>query len=543
MSCPGGEELAAYAAGELAALERRAVEAHLVRCRDCRARVLELRRAEARAAEDGGEAQPAPPADGERGFALGLVMALAVVALGLAALGRTFGGGSAAGVSPLGPSGAYGMLFDFVFFVRDRAPGVLELVVALAATASVAAIAALAVASLARRLGPRLAVALVVGAAAALPSHAFEVRGGHDAVVDIGSDEVVAGSLAASGEVVRIQGRVEGDLFVAAEHLVIDGVVDGNVFAWARVLDLRGRIGGSLHAACEELRIAGEIAGSSYSAAEVLSASAGARIGHDAFGFAHRADWQGAVARDLHFHGAELTLGGSVARDLLVASAGRVRIADGASVGRNLHAGVARESDLEVAAGAHIGGTRESVAPGPAAPSWPFDSWLWWLVRVASALAFGVALYALLPGLFRVRVPTLGSFVRLLGYGCAALVGVPLALALVALTLVGLPLAVLGAFLFATALYLAHVLAAVELGRAILRRSPAEELPSLGSFARILLVGLVAIAVALHVPVLGPAVRVVILLVGLGLVAERIQAFTRGHRPADRGTLRVGPAS
>jgi hypothetical protein len=76
-----------------------------------------------------------------------------------------------------------------------------------------------------------------------------------------------------------------------------------------------------------------------------------------------------------------------------------------------------------------------------------------------------------------------------------------------------------------TALYLAPILAAAELGRTMLRRS-AEELPGLASFARILFVGLATLAVAAHIPGLGPAVRVVILLVGLGLVAERARAYT-----------------
>lgn len=542
MSCLDGVQLAGYAAGELEPSERRVAEAHLVRCRDCRAQVLALREAEAQAAEQGGAPREPQPAAGEAGFALGFALALAVVALVIAGLGRV-GGDSGAGSSLLGSSGAYGMLFDFVFWVRSRAPGLLELVVALAATASVAAIAALGVASVARRLGPRLAVALAVGAAASLaaPGRAFELRADADARVAPG--EVVAGSLAASGDEVRVEGRVEGDLFVAGETVVIAGVVDGNVFAWARDLEVSGRIGGSLHAASKRMAIDGEIGGSSYGVHESLRAGENARVALDAQLVARSVDWQGAVGRDAHLWCDRAALDGAVGRDLLVARADRVRIGDRASIGRNLRAGVAREADLEVAAGARIGGTRETALREDTHHAlWEAEPWLWLLVRVAAALAFGVALYALLPGLFWARVPTVGSFGRLLGVGFAALLGVPLALALVALTLVGLPLAVVGAFAFVTALYLAHVLAAAELGRALLRRS-AQDLPSLASFARILLVGLCTVAVASQLPLLGPAVRVVMLLVGLGLVAERVRAFTRSPRRADHGTFRARPAS
>jgi cytoskeletal protein CcmA (bactofilin family) len=535
--------LAAYAAGELLPVERRAAEAHLVRCRDCRGQVLALREAEARAAaEAGGAPQDSTPAAAEGGFVLGLVLALAVVALVIAALGR-LGGGSEAGGLRLGLSEVSSMLFDLVFWVRDRAPGLLELVVALAATASVAAIAALAVGSLSRRIGPRLMVALVVGAAAAAPApaDAFEMRADDQAKVAAG--EVVAGSLAASGDEVRIDGRVEGDLFVAGEKVVIAGVVEGNVFAWARELEVSGRIGASLHAASKRLRISGEIGGSSYTVSESLVANEGARVALDVHALARSGDWQGAALRDLHFRGERFELSGAVARDVL-AYADRVSVADGASVGRHLRTIVAREADLQMASGARIGGDRTNeLRAHPHHALFEAEPWLWLLVRVAAALAFGVVLYALLPGLFvRTRMPTVAGVLRLLGVGLAVLVGAPLALLLIGVTLVGLPLAVLGGFVFLTALYLGHVVAAAELGRALLRRG-AEDLPGLARFARTLLVGLGAAALASQLPVLGPAVRVVLLLVGLGLVVERVRAFTRSHRTAARGTLGASPAS
>jgi cytoskeletal protein CcmA (bactofilin family) len=536
VSCLDGATLAAFAAGALAAPERRSVEVHLVRCRECRARVLALRAADERlVAEAGGGAAPGPEPAGERGFVLGFAVTLAAVALGLAAFGRLTERGVASGVawlSPLRLSGVYGMAFDFVFWVRDRAPGLLELLAALAATASVAGIAALGVASLARRLGPPLAVALLLASALAGPARAFELRS-HDDRVEVAPGEVVAGSLAVSADDVRIEGRIEGDLFLAAEHALVAGEVTGNVFAWARELELSGRIGGSLHAASERLRLGGEIGGSSYTVAEELSSGAGARVGRDALGFGRRALFEGRVERDLVFAGDELELRGAIARDLHVPWADRVRIQGGARIGRDLDVRVERETDLEIAEGAAVAGARRVEPPSHAASEtfWRLESWLWTLVRVAAALAFGVALYALFPSLFRARVPTAPSFLRLLGLGLATLLGAPLALVAVALTLVGLPLALLGGFLYVTALYLAQILASAELGRTLLRRSR-EELPGLASFARILLVGLAAVALVAHVPGLGAAVRVVILLVGLGLVAERARAFVAAPETA-----------
>jgi cytoskeletal protein CcmA (bactofilin family) len=330
---------------------------------------------------------------------------------------------------------------------------------------------------------------------------------------------------------VILAGRVEGDLFVAGERVELRGEVTGNVFAWARELTLTGRVGGSLHAASERLRVDGEVAGSVYALAEDASAGPAARIGGDLHGYGRSAALEGRIARDLRYAAQELELRGEVGRDLLAPGAGRVRLGAGARVGRDLEVHVESEGDLQIAEGVVIGGARRVEPPRRGEALFEARPWLWTLVRVAAALAFGVALYALFPSLFRARVPTLPSFFRLLGAGLAVLVGAPLVLALVGITLVGLPLALVGGFLYVTALYLANVLASAELGRTLLRRR-ADELPGVASFARTLLVGLVAVAVAAHVPGLGTAVRVVILLVGLGLVAERARAFVASPQRA-----------
>jgi cytoskeletal protein CcmA (bactofilin family) len=532
VSCLDGVTLAAYAAGDLPPAPRRAAEAHLVRCRECRARVLALREAAEGASGGAGPVEAGPDAPPGGGFAIGFAVALGLVALALAGVERALGG--AGWLAPMHLSSAYEMFFDLVFWARNRAPGLLELVAALVATASVAALAALGVASLSRRLGPRLAVvlALGVGAALAAPGRAFEVRSGD--IVEVPAGERVEGSLAASGDRVSVDGTVDGDLFVAGEHVAIRGEVAGNVFVWARDLELAGRIGGSLHAGCERARIDGEVAGGSYSFTESLVVGAPGRIGGDAIGFARRLAIEGEVGGALHAAGDEIEVRGRIGRDLHAPRVGRVRLGDGARIGGDLTLRVARAEDLEIAPGARIEGARDvgPRAEGEGEALWHPRPWLWTFLRVSAALVSGVVLYAFLPGLFRARAPTAARFLRLLGSGFLALVAVPLVLLLVALTLVGLPLALLGGFAYLTALYLGHLLAAAELGRALLRRSSLE-LPGLASFARTLLVGLVAVALAARLPGVGPAVHVVVVLFGLGLVAERARTLL-GARPRPR---------
>ena len=88
------------------------------------------------------------------------------------------------------------------------------------------------------------------------------------------------------------------------------------------------------------------------------------------------------------------------------------------------------------------------------------------------------------------------------------------------LTIVGLPLAILGLFAYVTALYVADIAVAALIGRSLLRPEA-----NLGSFGRALLAGLAILAVGHVIPFLGGAVGWVSLFLGLGLVANRTRLW------------------
>jgi hypothetical protein len=92
-------------------------------------------------------------------------------------------------------------------------------------------------------------------------------------------------------------------------------------------------------------------------------------------------------------------------------------------------------------------------------------------------------------------------------------------LAALGITLVGLPLALLGAFAYLTALYAAGILVAARLGAAILE----PEIESRRAFGLALLLGLVALAVGASLPFFGPLVRLLVALGGLGMLAQQLR--------------------
>ena len=137
---------------------------------------------------------------------------------------------------------------------------------------------------------------------------------------------------------------------------------------------------------------------------------------------------------------------------------------------------------------------------------------------VASFL-FGLALYTFVPELFRVPVPTTREFFRQLGTGFVIVVATPAAILVAALSVVGLPVAVLAFFVFATSLVVSAIV-----GRQL---RPVEE-ETLRAFAPSLLAGLGVVIVAVHLPFLGFPLGLVTLLLGLGLILERGRRLVAG---------------
>jgi hypothetical protein len=147
-------------------------------------------------------------------------------------------------------------------------------------------------------------------------------------------------------------------------------------------------------------------------------------------------------------------------------------------------------------------------------------------------LALGAVLLLAVPGFSRI-VATVGTerALRSGGVGLLALVGVPVALLLAAVTLVGLPLSLAGAVAFGLLLWVAYVYGAFAVGTWVLSLLDRE-----GRWLG-LVAGLVAVTLVGLVPFLGGLVRFLVLLVGLGAFVLAV----RGARGDSEGGVVVGP--
>ncbi len=110
---------------------------------------------------------------------------------------------------------------------------------------------------------------------------------------------------------------------------------------------------------------------------------------------------------------------------------------------------------------------------------------------------------------------------------CPACTASAVAALVAGITVIGLPLALLGVLTLAAGIYLAKILVGVFVGRALRRSFGAQP----AQFALDLLVGLVVLAVASHIPYVGWFVSLLVVLLGLGI------AVTNARRSWQRTEL------
>jgi len=544
VSCFDELTYAVYSDGELPQEQRRSVETHLVGCRACRERVVQLRE-EAESLTEALHERRRPPVTVEtaapaRGMALGIGPTLLAAAIVTSALGWLFETAAPLASRWLGPfslRGTYDMAFDVIFLLRDEAPSAVAFATAVAAMASASALLTFLLTALLRRIpsGGGLGVVLLL-ALCSLPIEGSAHFGRHmHEEFKLAAGETHDGTLFVSAETADINGIVEGDLLVFAHTLTLRGEVRGNVLAVSRSYEQPGKVEGSVHVAAIRTHVEGDVEENFYTFSDDFTLSSGAKIGRDAAIAVERGVVEGTISRDFYAAGDRIELRGTVERQMHSRSK-RLALLDNARVKGDLHTALPKGREVELASGARVEGeiTTSVLEHGRRHRfgSWT-EPWHYGLLVLHVAAGFIVAmlLRTLLPTVFEGRVTTAGAFFQTLGIGFVVIVATPVALLLSGLTIVGLPLALIGAAFYLISLYLGILLVSFLVGSTLL--DPGENWMS---FGLALLAGLAVLVVLTHLPIVGLLFRVLTAMIGVGLLTERCRSAWE-RRPAASGPI------
>lgn len=370
-----------------------------------------------------------------------------------------------------------------------------------------------------------LGLALLLLAAPAAVQ-AAEVRDGPAAAVAPG--ETIDDDLFAAGQNVTVAGRVRGDVFALGQTVLITGVVDGDLIAAGQQVIVDGVVNGDVRAGGAVVTVNGQVGRNVTSAAQQVNLSSAGRVGGSLMAAGETITAFGSVGRGVTAGAGTLQLGGPVGGGV-AAWAETLVLGPNTRIGGNLEYHSEREAAIP--AGTVTGAVRYTPIERETRQEPLLNGLLSFgsLVWLAGTAVLGALAITLAPRR-STRLVELGQqwSPRVFGLGLLVLFAVPIAGVLIAVTIIGLPLATVVGALYFVGLMLARPALGLVIGAEAARLWGREPLPPIGA----MLVGLIALHLATHLPVLGGLIAFLGLAYGLGLIVQTIRRWQLPLEPA-----------
>ena len=368
----------------------------------------------------------------------------------------------------------------------------------------------------------------------AVPGYALDVRKaerGTGGDVSVAANETVDDTLVVFADSVRISGTITGDLIAFARNVDIQGTVQGNVIGFGQRIDVSGNVDGDIFAFGQSIRTDGQIGQNFWGFGQTVTVGKDARLNHDATIFAANSYLNGDISRDAMVRSGTLDVGGRIGRDLSYAG-GALLMHAPSVIGRNLDSMTKSEKEVKIDPGVTIGGKKklEFFKTQPSQYR-TFSFYTKQALRIGAAFFMGLLLYWIIPGMRRISLSTGRALLTSGGIGFLAAVAAPIAAIILAITLIGIPVALLLVVLWLLGLYLAKIVVAKCIGSAILGTKS----NGLSSTLLPLLVGLVIVIIAVNLPYIGGVLNFL-------LMIDRPGCPGVGYLPyaASRGLSRLG---
>ncbi|HME32603.1 MAG TPA: polymer-forming cytoskeletal protein, partial [Terriglobales bacterium] len=368
-----------------------------------------------------------------------------------------------------------------------------------------------------RQPGLRLLIVLL---ALSLPGFALERR--HSEIVTVRSNETVEDTLLASGNIVLVEGVVNGDLLAFGGTVEVRGTVKGDLVSFAKRIVVSGTVEGNIFDLSNSLDLDGQLGHSIYGLMQSLRVNDRGRVGEGVVVGGGDITLEGEVNRSVTIYAGNADVSGSVGRGLAMAG-DNLTLTSTARIGGNLSARVRNLKNVHIADGATITGTRVLQVRERenrfTRPKFYFFQAVW----LAAAMLVGWLGLVLFPSFFQASTHAVGAGWRSLGLGFAVLAGVPVAIILAAITLVGLPASLMLLMVYLAAIYLAKVWVGAFLGQMLLKPTGVTK----SDWMLGLLVGLLILTVVGFIPYLGGLVHLGVVCLGLGAFAWQLYRVSR----------------
>jgi cytoskeletal protein CcmA (bactofilin family) len=309
---------------------------------------------------------------------------------------------------------------------------------------------------------------------------------------------------------------VSGDAIIVGREVDVRTGIGGDYLGAAGKQNIAGRIHGSIRAAGGEIHVSGTVDRNATIAGGSVTLDSTADIARNAYLVGGNVWVNGTVRGNLLASAGNVVLNGVVGRDVEVRG-DELRIGPHAVITGNLRYRVPA-GKVHIDSAARISGT---VTALPISRGWSLTHWLWTL----GFLVVGGVVVALFPRFTEKAAETIPERpVRSGLVGLGAFILIPFAIIISAVTVIGMPLAIVVALLYGILAYLGTVPSAVWVGRLLL--GARGRIGRQGALQSFLIGGILLLAVQV-IPVIGPIVTAVALCFGLGAILLQTLAVRR----------------
>ena len=362
---------------------------------------------------------------------------------------------------------------------------------------------------------------------AAVPALAADLRSGD--TVTVASGEVVDGDLYVAGGDIIIDGTVNGDIFGAGRSLTINGIVNGGVSFAGQTLTINGEVAHGARLAGQTINVSGNIGRDLMAFGSEVRVSSTAKIGSDLVLGAGTSRIDGHISGNIVGGVSEATITDGVGGNVELGTE-ELTIASTADIRGNLT--YTSESEADIQTGAQIGGTTTHRAPEVKEPAGPLADIVGKVITFLMTLLVGIVIILIVPR----RAEAVAASIRhkpwlSLGWGAIIFCATPLAAILTFVTVVGVPVGLIGLTLYGIAIYLSQIAIGLFIGYWII--SYFGKVESRGVLVGALALGFAILTLLKLIPYIGFALWLATVLFGIGAIVMSQKTLRAKAQPPE----------
>ncbi|MFC1902977.1 hypothetical protein ACFLX4_02800 [Chloroflexota bacterium] len=353
-------------------------------------------------------------------------------------------------------------------------------------------------------------IVMLVMVFAVVPASAAELRG-EDTVI-VASGDVIDDDLYVASDRTIINGTINGDVLAVGDTITVNGKINGSIMAVGSTINIDGEVTHAVRVAGGNVNISGNVGGDLVVAGGQVDIASTAIIGRDLVFGAGKIQINAPIDGDVKGGGGEVTIKNVVAGNIDIGAKNLV-INSTANIRGNLI--YVSENEAEIKSGAKIGGTTTQKVPEVKEPVVPTLGIWGKVIAFLMTLLAGTVIILIAPQ----RATAVATSIRRkpwlsLGWGAIILFATPIAAIVTFITVIGVPVGLIGLTLYGMAIYLSQIAVGLFIGYWII--SYFSNVESRGILVGALALGLAVLTLLKLIPYVGFPLWLATALFGIG---------------------------